>query len=180
MKDDEVWEEFTQSIKPIKKDNIVSYKKPIEIKINEDNQYVRLDTKNNLDNLSIGSTDNIDRSTAKKFTSNKFKVEATLDLHGYTEDKAYNSVTCFIKDSYISGKRCVIIVTGKGYKQETDDIYSSKGILREKVPQWLNNSDLRPFILSITHPDEKLGGRGALYILLKRKKTDEKTSHLGF
>lgn len=170
MKDEKTWEEFIDNIKPIKKDNKISYIKPVEIKINEDNQYVRLETKTNLDDLAIGSTDNIDRSTAKKFSQNKFKVEATLDLHGYTEDKAYNAVISFIKDSYISAKRCVIIVTGKGYKQEVDDIYSSKGILREKVPQWLNNKDLRPFILSITNPSEKLGGKGALYIFLKRNK----------
>jgi DNA-nicking Smr family endonuclease len=40
--------------------------------------------------------------------------------------------------------------------------------LRDAVPRWLNEPDLRPRLLSFTHAQRKDGGDGALYVLLKR------------
>ena len=38
------------------------------------------------------------------------------------------------------------------------------------VPQWLNMPRLRALIVVYKHPSARLGGEGALYILLRRKK----------
>ncbi len=164
------WEDFTKSIKKIEKDEKISFHKEKLITINNDVTYFQIEANKNLDDLEIGSTDNIDRSTAKKFSRQEFRIEGELDLHGYTESKAFDAVTNFIKKSYLQEKRCVVIITGKGLRKEEDDIFSSRGVLKDKVPQWLNSDDLRPFILSIKHPSPSLGGTGALYILLKRNK----------
>ena len=73
--------------------------------------------------------------------------------------------------AYNCGKRCIIIITGKGLTvRENDDIFTSKGILKRQVPQWLNMPQLRAMILTYKNPSEKQGGSGALYILLKRNK----------
>ena len=99
------------------------------------------------------------------------KIEAELDLHGYTEDKAYDAVFKFIQKSYQHGKRCIIIITGKGYHAHSDDsIFSNRAILKNAVPNWLNSDSLKPFILTFTHPKPNLGGTGALYILLRKNK----------
>ncbi|MFV0625938.1 MAG: Smr/MutS family protein [Alphaproteobacteria bacterium] len=168
--DNSAWEEFTKNIKKIENDERVSFQEKKPIIINNDITYFQIEANKNLDDLEIGSTDNIDRSTAKKFSRHEFRVEGELDLHGYTESKAFDAVTNFIKKSYIQEKRCVIIITGKGLRKEEDDIFSSRGVLKDKVPHWLNSEDLRPFILSIKHPSPSLGGTGALYVLLKRNK----------
>ena len=92
-------------------------------------------------------------------------------MHGYTEDRAYTAVDDFIKKAYLAQKRCVLIITGKGLAHDdNDDVLAFKGLLKEKVPQWLNTRELRPLILAFRHPDVKLGGSGALYILLRRKR----------
>lgn len=169
FEDDEAWNEFTKSINKIKKVERVTYRPVKEIKINRDVTYLQIDSKGDLADLSYGSVDNIDGNVASKFLQNKMRVEGKLDLHGYTEDRAYDAVVSFIKRSYQSEKRCVIIVTGKGSKSSEDVIFG-KGVLKNMLPKWLNNQDLRPFILSFNHPSENMGGEGALMILLRRKK----------
>ena len=126
---------------------------------------------NDLGELREGSLADIDGATARRFKRGDFAVEATLDLHGYTEERAYNAVSDFIKKAYLAQKRCVLIITGKGLAHDEErDILAFKGLLKEKVPQWLNGRELRPLILAFRHPDVKLGGSGALYILLRRKR----------
>lgn len=125
---------------------------------------------NNLKNLEIGNTDNIDRRTADKFKRGEFPIQKRLDLHGYNEKSAAEAVEEFIKSAYVQGLRCVLIITGKGLKRETDDWYESRGIIRERVPQWLNCPELRPLILSFSHALPADGGEGALYILLRRSR----------
>ena len=43
----------------------------------------------------------------------EFKTEAELDLHGYTENKAFDAVVSFVKRSYLKGRRCIASISGK-------------------------------------------------------------------
>lgn len=170
--EDEVWDEFVKDIKKQKDSKIITDSKPVIIKeITPSINLFGVYQGNSLDNLTIGNTDNIDNNTAKKFKRGEFRIEASLDLHGYKETQAYDAVHEFVKSSYQSGLRCVLIVTGKGTRkyEDSDDIFANHGLLKEKVPQWLNGA-LRPLILSINHPSAKDGGDGALYILLRRQR----------
>ena len=109
------------------------------------------------DNILLASFDN--------------KDEAELDLHGQTEKNAYDKVYNFINSAYASGKRCVIIITGKGLNDHGDeDIFASRGVLKNSVPNWLSSAEIRPMIMAYKHPSESKGGSGALYILLRRKR----------
>ena len=120
-----------------------------------------------LDDLKHGG---IDKSTLNKFKKEEFKIEAVLDLHGYKEDDAFEKVEDFIASCYNQGKRCIIIITGKGHIHQDNDIYSPHGILKRQTPQWLNMPRIRSMILVFKNPSERLGGKGALYILLRRNK----------
>lgn len=124
-----------------------------------------------LNYLKVGDLSCMDGQTAKKVKRCEYRIEATLDLHGKTEAVAYDAVNNFIKQSYLQNKRCVIIITGKGISNnDNDDIFSTKGKLKERTPVWLNSEQLRPLILGFSHPIEKLGGTGALYIILRKKR----------
>ena len=168
---DNDWEEFIKNIEKLPQPKAPEKKKikPREIKPQIDISSVY--SGDILSDLRLGNTDNIDNNTAKKFRKNEFKVEAVLDLHGHTEDRAFEEVINFIKTSYQRKLRCVIIITGKGlHRTDENDIFSSRGILKDKVPNWLNQQEIRPFILSYNHPSPNLGGEGALYILLRRQR----------
>lgn len=121
--------------------------------------------------LKLGTSSDIDYQTMRKFKREEFGVDGTLDLHGFTEEKAYTAVYNFITSSYLSKKRCVLIITGKGLSHPDEDIFAPKGVLKDRVPQWLQIEELKQLILSYIHPSEKLGGSGALYILLRRKRS---------
>lgn len=166
----QAWKEFTQDIKKIKAVKKAKKETPKEIKVQKHIDIPDISFSKHDRELTVGKIDNIDANTAKKFRRGEFGVEATLDLHGYTEDRAYMAVNSFIKNCYSQGKRSVLIITGKGIKKESDDFFNQKGILKERVPEWLNSAELRPFVLSFVHPHEnlKLGGSGALLILLRR------------
>ncbi len=121
--------------------------------------------------LKLGTNSDIDYQTMRKFKREEFGIDGTLDLHGFTEDKAYTAVYNFITSSYLAKKRCILIITGKGLPHPDEDIFAPKGVLKDKVPQWLQTDELKQLILSYIHPSAKLGGSGALYILLRRKRT---------
>jgi DNA-nicking Smr family endonuclease len=43
-------------------------------------------------------------------------------------------------------------------------------VLRRQVPHWLNMQPLRGRIVAIAEAQQRHGGAGALYVLLKRKR----------
>ena len=119
--------------------------------------------------LIPGAADNIDANTMRRFKRGEFAIEAVLDLHGCTSEESFGKVENFIKKAYLRQKRCVQIVTGKGLHRE-DDIFAACGVLRDLVPQWLNNGLLRPLILTFDYSRPEDGGEGALTILLRRRR----------
>jgi DNA-nicking Smr family endonuclease len=118
--------------------------------------------------LSHGAAPGVDRRTADKMRRGRMAIEARLDLHGMTQAEAHRRVHAFIERQQEAGRRCVLIVTGKGIWRGLDSGGGGVGVLRESVPRWLNEPDLRPRVLSFTHAQPKDGGEGALYVLLRR------------
>lgn len=113
--------------------------------------------------LAHGMAPGVDRRTADNLRRGRMTIEARLDLHGMTRAEAHSRLVSFIEGHQAAGRRCVLVVTGKGtWRAE------GGGVLREAVPRWLNEPALRPRILSFSHAQRKDGGEGALYILLKR------------
>ncbi|HXP77372.1 MAG TPA: Smr/MutS family protein [Stellaceae bacterium] len=114
--------------------------------------------------LSPGDSPGVDRRTAEKFRRGQLAVEARLDLHGMTQGEAHRALVSFIRGSHEDGLRTVLVITGKG------GFGDARGVLREAVPRWLNESDLRPRVLSCAWAQPKHGGAGALYMLLRRQR----------
>ncbi len=114
--------------------------------------------------LEPGVSVDIDRGNAEKLKRGKYPIEGRVDLHGYRREEAYIILRRFIENSYGQGKRCVLVVTGKGLKDD-----GSKGVIRSLTPVWLNEPEIRPYVLAFRYAKPKDGGEGALYVLLKRK-----------
>lgn len=117
--------------------------------------------------LKPGVTDGIDRSTANKFQKGKMQIDGRIDLHGMTQDVAHHALNAFIEESWRAGKRCVLVITGKGSRA---DEYGRTGLLRQRTPQWLSAPRLRNRILAINQAQIQHGGAGAFYVLLKRRR----------
>lgn len=112
--------------------------------------------------LTHGASPGVDRRTADKLRRGLLPIEARLDLHGMTQAEAHGRLVTFVEGQQAAGRRCVLVVTGKGTWREEG------GVLRDAVPRWLNEPGLRARILCFSHAQPKDGGEGALYVLLKR------------
>lgn len=90
-------------------------------------------------------------------------IDGRIDLHGLTQEAAHVALNGFISRCYALGRRCVLVITGKGTRE-------GSGVLRAAVPRWLNDRPLRGVILAFSHAQPRDGGEGALYVLLKRQR----------
>ena len=106
----------------------------------------------------------------ENFNQNKVNK---LDLHGHSLIEANQLVKDFITKSFENGYRKLLIVTGKGSRSKSYDnpYFSEKlSVLKHSIPEYIeNNQDLNSKIISISKADQKDGGEGAIYILLKKK-----------
>ena len=117
-----------------------------------------------LPELRPGVMAGVDRRTAERLRRGRLSVEATLDLHRHTQDEAHRALMGFITDAAAEGRRCVLVITGKGALSE------GGGVLRRQVPHWLNQQPCRECVLAIAEARPEHGGAGALYVLLRRRR----------
>jgi DNA-nicking Smr family endonuclease len=113
---------------------------------------------------SHGRAAGLDKATAEKLRRGLLPVEARLDLHGHTQEAAHRALAAFVVRAAGEGKRCLLVITGKG------NAPGSEGVLRRSAPLWLNEAPLRAHILAFAEAQARHGGGGALYILLKRQR----------
>lgn len=117
------------------------------------------------DGLSHGDAPGVDRRTAEKFRRGLMPIEATLDLHGHSQESGFRALKSFVHAHQAAGRRCVLVITGKGLKDDW-----SVGVLRSALPDWLNAPDLRKLILAFSYAQPHHGGSGAVYLLLRRNR----------
>ncbi|MES2728922.1 MAG: Smr/MutS family protein [Pseudomonadota bacterium] len=107
-----------------------------------------------------------DDQTLRKLKRGTWTVAAEIDLHGMTQTQAHSALIHFMGNALAQDHKCVRIITGKGGRHGPD----KPGILKQKVPQWLQDSPLAPWIVSLHHPPAHQGGVGALIVLLRKSR----------
>ena len=116
--------------------------------------------------LEPGRSAGLDRRTDDRLRRGQMAIEARIDLHGLTQAAAYDALARFVAVSHAAGRRCVLVITGKG------PVSQGGGVLRSMVPRWLAEASLRRRILALHRAQPRDGGDGALYVLLKRTRGD--------
>ena len=112
--------------------------------------------------LEHGKSAGLDRRSAERLRRGRLAIDGRLDLHGMTQAAAAERLAEFIAGAQSAGKRCVLVITGKGL--------AGGGILREQVPRWLNQPPNRGRVRAFDYAQAQHGGMGALYVLLKRQR----------
>jgi DNA-nicking Smr family endonuclease len=111
-----------------------------------------------------------DRDVDRALARGKRAPEATLDLHGMTVSAAERAVARFLAWAVERDLRVVLIVTGKGWRQE--DGRFVEGRIRSEFPAWLARDDNRVRVRGVKSAHLRHGGAGAFYVLLRRKARD--------
>lgn len=111
----------------------------------------------------------MDRKAFDQMKRGKIRPEGRIDLHGMTLDRAHPALTRFILSAHSSGKRLVLVITGKGKSRDDGGPIPVRfGVLRHQVPQWLGMQPLSSAVMQITQAHDRHGGGGAYYVYLRK------------
>lgn len=108
-----------------------------------------------------------DRDVSRALSRRKLAPEATIDLHGMTLAAAERAVTRFLDRASYQDLRVVLVVTGKGLREEGGR--SIDGRIRGEFVGWLNRGDNRERVRAVRAAHAHHGGTGAFYLLLRRR-----------
>ena len=109
--------------------------------------------------LAVGThPGGVDSASWHRFRTGRLRTARTLDLHGFTAERAFRALTAFVRSAHSEGLRCVEVVTGQG------------GVLRHELPHWLNLPEMRPMILGAVQTHA--ANPGSVRLLLRRTRRD--------
>ncbi len=120
----------------------------------------------------------LDKRSAQRLKRGRLAIDGRIDLHGMTLDQAHAALDAFLDRADRAGKRCILVITGKGRRaramdRDTDRDFGAapRGVLRDAVPRWLQVGANRHRVLAIETARPQHGGDGAFYVLMRRKRT---------
>jgi DNA-nicking Smr family endonuclease len=120
-----------------------------------------------------GAVAGLDRRLVRRLRSGDFAFQSHVDLHGLTADEARGAVDRFLATALQRGDRCVLIVHGRG-RNSKDQV----PVLKRRLTGWLSRSTWARYVLAFTSARPCDGGVGALYVLLRRRRSAKRPIHV--
>lgn len=106
----------------------------------------------------------------RKFRLGKYPIEARLDLHRMTVEQAKREVESFLSEAIQREHRTVLILHGKGDRNPDPE---RQAVLKSYLAKWLKEITM---VLAYHSAQQQHGGRGAVYVMLKKSEAmKEKT-----
>ncbi len=102
----------------------------------------------------------LDDRAFRDLRKGRLAIDGRIDLHGMTQDEAQMALDNFLVSARASGRRHVLVITGKGRAND--------GVLKRAVPIWLAMPPLSLHVNGLREAPVEHGGSGALYVRLKR------------
>jgi DNA-nicking Smr family endonuclease len=103
----------------------------------------------------------VQEAVVKKLRRGQYRVEAEIDLHGFSVAQAKMALRAFLEEVLRAGARCVRVVHGKGLRS------GHRGpVLKHTASLLLQKTDA---VLAFTSARPVDGGTGAIYVLLSRR-----------
>ncbi len=179
-RDKELWQKVTETVTPLDE-------RPATAEIKPRKMVRRLENSEPLpENWHKHADTNpnpfVEKRTQRKIATGTMDVDRSLDLHGLNQEQAFLTLRSAIEGGIRRGDKVLLVVTGKGGKRFSqtapdtpvayrtrDDFDQDTGVLKNKIPSWLNGAELRPFVESFGPAAKPHGGDGAMYILLRKR-----------
>jgi DNA-nicking Smr family endonuclease len=115
------------------------------------------------DEFIEGRIAGLDHNLVRKLRRGDFAVQAHVDLHGMTREEAKGAVEAFLRGSRNAGKRCVLVVHGRGLHSK-----DQLPVLKDALRAWLSTARFARHVLAFATARPVDGGAGAIYVLLRR------------
>lgn len=110
-----------------------------------------------------GKVAGMDNKLFTRFKRGQLGFERTYDLHGYYEGDAWLAIHNFLHECVSLEMRTVLIIHGKG---KGHGPARDMGVIKSQIAQWLCQ---HPKVLAFHTAQPTDGGRGALYVYLKKR-----------
>jgi DNA-nicking Smr family endonuclease len=115
------------------------------------------------DEFIEGCVAGFDRAIVRRLRRGEYAVQGHYDLHGLTKDEAKVAAERFLRDARTAGKRCVVLVHGRGLHSK-----DQMPVLKEALKRWLSTARFGKHVLAFATARPQDGGAGAVYVLLRR------------
>ena len=114
-----------------------------------------------------GST--LDAGWDRRLSRGLVAPDAIVDLHGHDLAGAHMRLDRELEEAIAAGGRLVLLITGKPPKDARRPV--GRGAIRAAVGDWLHASRHAAQIAAVRNAHPRHGGTGALYIVLRRKRS---------
>ena len=126
-------------------------------------QFENMQKKNGVKNTIVDKDSGFEKEEEKRKAQSSvyiknLPIDASLDLHGLTQDEAWNSMQIFTENCIRKGYKKILFIHGKGNHGQDPVLGNLVRLFIEQNPK-LGKS---------AHPDAKLGGSGATWVMIKR------------
>jgi DNA-nicking Smr family endonuclease len=115
------------------------------------------------DEFIEGAMRGLDRHVLRRLRRGEFAVQGHVDLHGLTREEARSTLEVFLQRSRQAGKRCVLVVHGRGLHSK-----DQMPVLKEALKRWMSTARFADHVLAFATARPHDGGLGAVYVLLRR------------
>jgi len=115
------------------------------------------------DEFIEGSTRGLDHHVLRRLRRGDFSVQGHVDLHGLTREEARAELESFLARSRQGGKRCVLVVHGRGLHSK-----DQMPVLKDALKRWMKTARFADHVLAFATARPHDGGLGAVYVLLRR------------
>jgi DNA-nicking Smr family endonuclease len=115
------------------------------------------------DEFIEGTTRGLDPRVLRRLKRGEFSLQGHVDLHGLSREQAKPELEAFIAASRLQGKRCVLVVHGRGLHSK-DQV----PVLKEALRVWMTAGRISRAVLAFATARPHDGGAGAVYVLLKK------------
>lgn len=117
----------------------------------------------NPEDRGLGYASGIQSSQLRRLRDGALRPQRRVDLHGLRADPARRQLLDELGAAIEAGERCVLVVHGKGLRSEHEPV------LRNALPEWLGDPRLEGRVLAFAPAQPRDGGRGACYVLMRRR-----------
>jgi DNA-nicking Smr family endonuclease len=115
------------------------------------------------DEFIEGSVHGLDPRVVRRLRKGEFAVQGHLDLHGMTREEAKAALDAYLFQARHSGKRCVLVVHGRGLHSK-----DQAPVLKDSLKRWMATARFADHVLAFATARPHDGGAGAVYVLLRR------------
>ena len=176
---DEIFLKQMKGVNPIKKNNRIKKEAPkTNYKSGKKNNTIKQKKiiTSNFTTIVKNSEFFLEKINLKKgIKKGSFHIDKKIDFHGKTLLESEEKFNNTIIESYNSGQRCLLFVTGKGLfksknHKESDKPQLYHGIIRSSFIEWARSKKFSKYILSFEQASIEHGGDGAFYVYLRKNK----------